>query len=187
MGDAYPVRDTSRPAGAGRGARPAYDLMVAQRRSPEGRTEQIGLVFVTTSAAAAATTALRRLVGDCTPPDCVFLVTDQRQPLPLAARGREYFEELRGRGSRRFRPIQVTIDDYAELNALAAVTGLGRSGDLEIVSPGGGAQPVGERLVMDSYRRLGRYRSAPVLRELLELSGAPGTLETEAVTAPVAD
>jgi hypothetical protein len=188
IGDAYPLRDTERPRAPGRGARVAYDLIVTQRTSAvthsssasgeseevEGCSGRIGLLFLATPSASATTVALRRLASDCEPPERVFLITDQRQPLHLAARGNDYLGELRNRGPDRFRSLEVSLEDYAELHALSGVVALGRSGDLEVPLAGGGQRPVSERVVMEAYRRLGCYRSAPILRELVTTFASAG-------------
>jgi len=146
--------------------RPPYNLIVRQQDNG-GRT---GLLFVATSSATAAAAALRRLVRDPDPPDRALLVTDERQPLPLAARGKEYYDELVHRGEGWLRDIELTFEQYAELDALQAVVGLARSGDLEIETADGQAVTVTEQEVIASHRRHGRYAAAAVLRELLAVA-----------------
>jgi hypothetical protein len=147
------------------GTRPPYDLLVRQRRGAE--EIDTGLLFLTTRSAQSATVALRRLIRDADPPRRVFLITDERPALPLGVIGKEYYEELRQSRGTDFRHIEVTFDQYAELDALQAVVGLGRSGDLEIELPGGQPRRVSEKEVLESHQRQRRYLAAAVLRELL--------------------
>ncbi|HEV3262222.1 MAG TPA: AAA family ATPase [Gemmataceae bacterium] len=145
------------------GRRPPYDLIVRQQDNG-GRT---GLLFLATSSATAVAAALRRLVRDPDPPDRLLLVTDERQPLPLAARGQQYYDELEQRGDGWLQPIELSFEQYAALDALQAVVGLARSGDLEIELPDGQTLPVNDQEVMASHQRQGRYAAAAVLRDLL--------------------
>jgi hypothetical protein len=73
---------------------------------------------------------------------------------------------LHQRGERRFRQLDLTFAEYAHLEALQAVVGQARSGDLEIDLPGQ-TRPVSAEEVIASYRRQGRYLSAAVLRDVL--------------------
>src|SRR5262249_18438932 len=124
----------------------------------------------TTESAHAATTALRRLVSDAAPPPWVFLITDERTGLPLGPRGADYYKQLHQRGQPRFRHLQLTFSQYAELDALQGTVGLARSGDLEIELPGGKTQTIPPEEVIASHQRQGRYGTAPILRELLSVA-----------------
>jgi hypothetical protein len=96
----------------------------------------------------------------------VVLVTDQRRPLELGARGQEYLAELR-QGAGPFRQVELTPADCAELGALRAVVGQARSGDLEVEIAARESRPLAEAEVIESLHRQGRYRAAPLLRDLL--------------------
>jgi hypothetical protein len=146
--------------------RPVCDLLIQQRPNGEGRKVQTGLLFLATESAYATTAALRRIVR-AKSPRRILLVTDERQPLRLAARGKEYYEVLQGRSRQRFRHLELTVSQYADLDALVAVAGLARSGDLEVELPGGQVRPVTETEVIASYQRRERYTRAPVLEELV--------------------
>ena len=117
---------------------------------------------MTTQSATSAAGTLRRLLRDEQPPTHVWLITDEHQSLPLAARGKEYYETLRQHGAGSFRHLELTFEQIGELDGLQAVVGLARAGDLEIEP-----RPVSEAEVIASHHRWGRYRSAPVLRELV--------------------
>jgi len=142
-------------------------LILHQPRQALHEKRLVGVSFLTTGSAHSATAALRRLVQDANPPDRVFLITDERTGLPLGRMGAEHYKQLHQRGHQRFRHLQLTFSEYAELDALQGIVGLARSGDLEIDLPGGQARPVSPEEVIASHQRQGRYRAAPILRDLL--------------------
>jgi hypothetical protein len=152
-----------------------YHLRVRQRYGPRRKEKRTGLVFLATPNATSATATLRRLTQDGEPPDQVFLITDERWPLPLGAKGATYLEELLQRGASGFCQLMVTFEQYAHLDALQAVVGQARSEELEIELPGGESRPVSVDEVIKSHRRQGRYQKAAVLREVLtpELAAPP--------------
>src|SRR5260370_28395850 len=155
-------------------------MLLWQRRAG-GARGQVGVHFLTTPNATWATAALRRRVEDPARRECVLLVTDERQPLPLGRRGREYLEELGRRGPGQFRLREIPFADYAALDALQAVVGLARSGDLEVEFPPGRRRPVSEAEVIASHHRRQRYRALPLLKELL--GGKDGPLAASAAPA----
>jgi hypothetical protein len=61
----------------------------------------------------------------------------------------------------------LTFEEYADLDALQAIVGLARSGDLEIELASGPSRRVSERDVIESHHRQDRYRTAALLREVL--------------------
>jgi hypothetical protein len=159
-GPDYAIAAVERPALSRPGARPAYQLLLRRR------DERSWLAFVVTASAKSATAALRRLLEARQPPERLFLVTDQRRPLSPGTRGDEYLRELREGAAGQFRQVELTFADYAELDALQAVVGQGRAGDLE-AEIAGKTRPVSEAEVIASLHRQGRYRAAPLLRDLL--------------------
>jgi hypothetical protein len=164
---ALPGVEVEEPAPARGSPRPAYDLVVRHPDGGPGQPARTGVLCVATESATSAAAALRRLVQDRHPPDRVLVVTDARLPLPLATRGKHYHERLRRRGAAAYRHIKLTLRQYAELDALQAVVGAARSGDLEVELPGGRSAPVREPDVIASHLRRRRYDSAAVLRDLL--------------------
>jgi hypothetical protein len=114
-----------------------------------------------------ATASLRRLAEDPDRPERVVLVTDRRQPLPLGPRGREYLNELEQRGPARFRQVDLSFAEYAALDALQAVVGLARTGDLEVAYPSGQRRTVSAAEVIASHHRRQRYLAQPLLCELV--------------------
>jgi hypothetical protein len=152
------------------GSLPTYDLLVCQRRTVEG-TEQIGVRIVTADNSRSAAASLRRLVEDPDRPERVLLVTDERQPLPLGPRGQEYLDELKQRGPERFQHLELPFEEYSALDALQAVAGLARAGDLEVDYPAGQRRPVSDAEVIASHHRRQRYLTRPLLRELLVVPG----------------
>jgi hypothetical protein len=149
-----------------RGTRPTYDLALHQR-GLDGVVMHTGILVLTAPNAVSATGFLRRLRDDPRPLERLVLVTDKRVGLPLGERGEEYLRELQQDGPHRFRTVELTFAEYAELEALAAVVGLAQSGDLEIEPIPGQTQAVSATEVIDSHHRRGRYLATPLLRELL--------------------
>jgi hypothetical protein len=145
---------------------PAYDLILRQQAESPRAERRTGLVFLVGTHGNATTAALRRLRDDRRPPECVLLISDERQPPRYGSRGTEYREELRRRGARRFRELVVTFAEYVELDALLRTVALAQAGDLEIPLPGQTRQ-VSAQEVMDAHQRHGRYQAAAVLREVL--------------------
>ncbi len=171
------VQDVERLPPPRRGSRPTYDLAVLQTRPEGGPPLRTGVVVVTAPSATSVAGFLRRLWEDSRPLDRVVLVTDERVGLPLGDRGQEYLENLcRGRRD-RFRVVEVSLREYAELEALQQVSRRARAGDLEIEPRPGQARPVAEREVLDSHRRRGRYLGSRLLSALLALTaqGEPVT------------
>lgn len=160
------------------GQRPPYDLVFRQRPGPDGPETRGGLLCLVVGNRTSMSAFLRRVAQDAQPPRRLFLVTDERRPLEPAAAGRQYLEQLRERHASQFHLVRLTFDQYAELDALQAVVGLARSGDLEIELPGGQSRRVGEQEVIDSHHRCDRFRAHPLLRLLLtleEVGAAPPT------------
>jgi hypothetical protein len=159
----YGVLDVERvPARAG--VRPACDL-VLRRRLPDGGNEQVGILAVTAEDAKSVASSLRRLVEDDRPLDRFVLVTDERVGLRLGERGQEPLQELRERGPERFETVELSFAEYAELDALQAVVGDARSGDLEVET--GPGRALTEQEVIGSHHRRGRYLACRLLRRLL--------------------
>ncbi len=148
--------------------RRSFDLLLRRR---SGDWEHVArLLIVVTAAAVTAAGYLRRLLKAAAAPGQVVLVTDKRQPLPLGSRGHEYFNKLKQVSPGGFRQVELTFDDIAMLDALQAVVGLARSSDLEVEIEGR-SRPLTESEVREALHRLGLYRSAPLLRDLLVSPG----------------
>lgn len=152
-----------------------FPYSLVARRQAERRTVRC----LVNSSAFSSATALRWLAQNAETPDFLLLVTEERSPLAFGAqpdaKGRQYYEDLRGRGEARFRHIELTFEEYIRLDALHAVIGMAHSGDLEIELPGGAPRRVGEGEVIESHRRQGWCLAIPVLRDLL--AGRCGMLE----------
>jgi hypothetical protein len=160
------------------GPRPAFDLKL-RHRNPSGEGETVsGLLCLVVGNRTSMTGYLRRLLQDEKPPQQVFLVTEERRTLDPAAAGNRYLEQVRNRHGERFRHVDLTFDQYAELDALQAVIGLARSGDLEVELAGGNARRVSEAEVIESYRRKGQLLTHPLLRQLISGSQVRPVLES---------
>jgi hypothetical protein len=147
-----------------------YNLVVSPKTGKAARAP-IGLRVLGDSSAASTTAALRWLTRANRLAQRTLLVTDARRPLQFssqpASKGRQYYEELAQRDRGLFRHMELTFDQYAYLDALQAVIGMARSGDLEIELPGSTTRRVTEQEAIESHRRQGRYRTAAVIGELL--------------------
>ena len=161
----YALTDVQRPAPPNRKQRPTYHLTVKQHG--DGQENTVGVLFLTAGDASSAVWALRRLIEDRLPPTRLLLVTDQRRPMRLAAKGKEYLDQLRRNYGGRFQRIDLTFDQYADLDALKAAAGMALSGDLEIDLPGGEIRRVTEAEVVASHHRGDRYTAHVLLRPLL--------------------
>lgn len=176
----YSIQDVIVPPSRKKPKSP-YDLLVAER-APDGRDVMTGLVFIVTGSRQASTIAIRHVWKDLSPPEHVIVVSDERQPLGFGKAGAGFFDELKLRGEDRFRTMQVSFEQYAMLDALAAVIGEARSGDLEATFAEG-IRPLQEHEVIESHHRKDRYRSQPLLRELL----CEGTGEDVIIKPPCPD
>ncbi len=149
----------------GKGKKPNYHILATEIRKDDGKKVTTGLTFLATGSKTSAAATLRRIVQDDNPPDHVLLVTDKRMPLTLAAKGKKYHKELKGRGNKRFDEREMMFSEYAGLDALQAVIGSARSHDLEI--EGDKDNSVSETEVIASHHRCDRYRKQPLLWEFL--------------------
>jgi hypothetical protein len=167
----YALTRLSRPAAAKKTMPPPYDFRTHGAGGPDGKAPGVGVLFVGTGSATSAAGFLRRLVQApaTVTPDRLLLVTEERQPLKLARAGQDYFKQLSSRGSPDFSQTTLTFEQYAQLDALQAVVGLARSGDLEVEAGPGESPAVREDEVIDSHHRHGRYLQQKLLAALLAL------------------
>jgi hypothetical protein len=160
---AYAIAAVEEPPGTS-ATRRLFDLLLRRRL---GDWEHVArLLVVVTASSMTAAGSLRRLLKAAALPGQLIVVTDQRRPLPLGPKGQEYLNKLKQGSTSSFRLVELTFADILALDALQAVVGQARSSDLE-VEIGGRSRPLGEMEVMDALHRLGLYRSAPLLRDLL--------------------
>lgn len=163
----------------------AVDLVVHEQRPGDGQAVQNHVQFVVTGSKISAAFHLRKLL-DSKGADCRVLVTDNdRFPLQLGAKGREYLEALEKLGN-RFVYVPLSFEQYAQLDALQAVVGQARSGDLEIEPRANCILPVTEEEVVDSHHRHRRYEQHPLLRIFLAEEG-PSEPSRPAGTFPPRD
>jgi hypothetical protein len=160
----------------GKGDCPLEDRGTGPYSGPggEGTEFRSGVLCLVVRNRTSMTAYLRRLAQDTQPPQRLVLVTEERCPLDPGAAGKEYLEQVRQRHGAGFQHVHLTFDEYAELDALQAVVGLARSGDLEIALPGGQARRVNEQEVIDSHHRQQRYPAHPLLYILLTGECSPG-------------
>jgi len=165
-----------RPGPLKTGRLPAYHLVVGLRQDGGASTFRTGVTFVATANATSTAAALRRILDDPEPPDRTFVVSEKREPLKLGAKGQEYLQQLESRGPEHFLHVEISFREYAELDALQAVVGDARSGDVEVDLPGGQFRRLAEEEVIASHRRQNRYRRHRLLGQLLAgvASQSPG-------------
>ncbi len=164
----YRLQRVDRPEAAPTGRLPAYRLLLCSQEGNEGRPLHTGVAFLATANRTSAAAALRRIVEDDQPPERVVLVYDERLPLDLGPKGEEYLAALQARGRERFQAVQLGFHEYAELDALQAVVGDARSGDIEVDLPGGNVRRVSEGEAVASHHRNDRYRCNRLLALLLD-------------------
>ena len=147
--------------------KPAFQLMV--NHHVNGGIEKLGVTIADASSGNSATSMLKRVLTQLSgtnPPARALLVVDQRQPLKLAKTGQDYLTQLQALGN-RFSVKTQEFDDYAGLDALEAVVGLARSGDLEIPASESTMHTISEQEVLESHHRNERYLKSPVICELI--------------------
>jgi hypothetical protein len=182
----YTFRGVERPKKKA-GKLPPYDLLVRERRDPDGRDVKTGVSFVT-NVGLSATASLRRLLEDDASLDHRIVVTDQeRRPLKVGTQGAEYYRKLEKLGPSKFEHLKLDFEQYARLDALQGVVGMARSGDLEIEAPRGTIRPVADADVVTSHHRQDRFRQHPLLCLLLTEESPPpedGPRKTAALDEP---
>lgn len=167
QGAPYSVTKVERPPNPRTNVLPAYSLVVHEQ-NPSGKPIRNGVTCVVTDNATSAGGWLRRMRDDGKPPERRLLITEEeRRPLRLGAKGSECFKALVALGTERFQHWKLSFRDYAALDALTAVVGLAKSGDLEVEPVSGAVRPVTAEEVIASHHRCDRYRKSPLLRELL--------------------
>jgi hypothetical protein len=152
--------------------------LIVTHHAGEART-RTGLVCLSTSNRTSMTGSLRRLLQNEAMVDRVLVVTEDRRPLDVVGKGREYLNQLNQRCSRDVN-VKMSFAEYAELDAFAGVIGLARSGDLEI-DVAGQLHGVSEAEVVESLHRQRCYEQNRVLRAIIdrESDGAKTTETAE--------
>jgi hypothetical protein len=147
------------------GAQPTYHLQI-EAQTPAG-IQTTGLLVLTVGNSVSAAAFLRRLREDARPLDRVLLVTDERVGLPLGERGQEYLSELENQDHPELVRMELSFSDVIELEALHAIIGRARSGDVEVELRPGTPRPVTADEVGAANSRAGRYLAHPLLREVI--------------------
>ena len=141
------------------GQPPTYSLQFAQQIDSEAPFST-GVLVLTAPKAANVTPALKRLVQNLPKVQRFVLMTDERIGLPLAATGKSNFDKIALRFSPHFHHLELSVADYAAMQALQTVVLAARSGDVEIGRRSGDPLRVSEAEVIASHHRRGRYRAA---------------------------
>lgn len=166
--DGYVIESIERPKPQA-GHKVIYDRILTAPAVAPLKAVRTGLVFVTTENATSAAGYLRRVKEDKNHPERVVLISDKRRPIPLGTVGQAQLKWLGGQGW--FETMVLEFDDIAMLDALQAVVGQARAGDIELDLPDGRTHRVTECEVIDSYHRTGRYLAHPLLKTLLQKNG----------------
>jgi hypothetical protein len=156
-----------------KGRPPTHLLTVVQQTGADAAPLKTGVLVLTGTNRATVTAALRRPAQEPPAVTRFVLVTEERTGLPLGAKGKSYLDKLDHRYAPHFHQAQVTVTDYAMLQALQTVVREARSGDLEIPVRPGEVRQVSEADVTESHHRRGRYRALRLLAELLAPQPAP--------------
>ncbi len=175
----YTLHQYSRPSGGKR--RPAFHLEVTERRPGDGQPIQTGVTALVTQSGQATYHTLKRLAELPQRPDHILLVTEERCPLRLGAQGDSLFRRLLALGKAAFAEYRLSLEEYRLLDALLAVVGHARSGDLELTLASGQSHPVTAGEAIASHHRCDRYRAIPLLNHLLSEQPAAEADPTTAV------
>lgn len=166
---------------------PVFDLILKYRPSADAKPVQTGVKFLSSESATTGTTTLRALRNEAQESQAVrrlILVTDERMPLKAGPVGEEYLTELKEKHTNRFEHIELTFDQYLDLDALQSVVSQTGSGDFEIDLTEMKSRPVTSNEVIASHHRLNRYASHVLLAELLR---APSFKPPEPEAKPFSD
>lgn len=139
----------------------AADLIARQVRGGQSWEDHVS--FVVTGSRTSAASRLKRLLNSPNASRRILVTDAERMPLQLGERGEEYLAELQALGSDQFRHVELTFDQYARLDALLAVLGQARSGDLEVSTLPGTVHTVSESEVIACYHRRDEYRRHALL------------------------
>jgi len=142
-----------------------YDLLVAER-DEQGKDALTGCIFLATQNANSTAATLRRIIEDDRPPKHQVLVTEEdRCPLRVAAKGKEYLQKLQSSG--RFEHVKLDFNAYAHLDALCTAVSDAKVGDLEAELGDGRIRMVGQDECVQALHRTGLYKEHPLLHLFL--------------------
>jgi hypothetical protein len=149
--------------------KPAFGLIVEHIDPASGKRLRIGVAICDAVSGNSATNFLKRVkadVFDAPTVDRAFLIVDERRPLDLARTGSALFEFLERQGD-KFQQFNLSIETFATLDALEAVVGLAKSGDLTSRNRDGSLLAISESEVRNWYHESKKYLETPVLRDIL--------------------
>lgn len=162
----YSLQAFERSVDAKKTPKPVFDLLVSEQ-TPAGEHRTTGVKFISTCSKVSAYASLRRIAENPLPPEHSLIVTESRAPLQLGPKGQELLDELLAQGEDVFAIRELSFKSVVELDALQALIGLARSGDIEIALPDGQSEPIDANQVAAAHHRAGRYLQHDLLRELL--------------------
>jgi hypothetical protein len=164
-----------------RGAAPAYHLSL--RRKADSQETNTGVLVMATGAAVSVAAFLNRLRQNAQPLDRLVLVTEERIGMPLGDKGEEHLEALRQRGPGSFLPVELTFGEHADLEALSAILGRAKAGDLEIEPPGQPPEKISVEEVITSPTWRDRALEHRLLNELVSTKPRPPLEQTSSLAA----
>ena len=150
------------------GARSTYDLIVRHRSEPDGQVVCFGLCFLVNNNSLTVAHSLRRLLEEANPPDRVFLITDQRQQLILGPEGKKRLDTLKRKGASKFKLIELSPEENAQMEALLVTLDMGESGLLPNIS--GETSAFTPRQILESHQRQSRLKNHRLLHMVLQLT-----------------
>ena len=171
----YGVVEVKRVPAVKKGHKPLYDLSILLHDRPDTPSVRVGLLVLTATRALEVAVRLRRLTNNLPAVDRLVLLTVEWIGLPIKDRGTIYLTTVQEHFGERFQHLELTREEYQQLNALCQTVQDARGGDLEIDTGGGATRHVAPKEVIASHRREGRYLHSRVLRKLLGQSAAAAT------------
>ncbi len=151
-----------------------YDLKIEERVADSGIKVRSALTIIVARNGNSAWRPLDRLATQV--PDDIshrILVTDdERAPLPSTPRIKQDYATLVGMGPEKFRHVKLTFQQYIELDAIRSAIDDAANLTIEYANRSDSGATPSE--VIESLHRQDRFRTHPLLRELLtEPSATP--------------
>ncbi len=160
------------------GTQPTYDLVVRHRFHSNGQEMRYGLKVLVTNNGQVTAHVLRRLLEETDPPNRVFLITDQRQQLPLGPEGKRRLDTLKQKGASQFKLIELSFAENAQLEAMLSSLQLAnkgpQNGDNSSAEQNGGKNATGQtdslskKDILASHVRQNRPKTHRLLHMVLE-------------------
>lgn len=142
----------------------------------DGRRVRNAVKFVVTASKTSTSVSLGKLVDAEWADERVLVTVAEKAPLSVAktGKGAAHLAALRGLGDGRFHDVQLSFEEFADLDSLEAVVGAAASGDLEIdFGPGKPPKRISTDEVVASLHRHKRYLQNRLLSVFLTHDSSP--------------